>query len=98
MALWDRALSQQINLGDQDFVGRMQAKLEPAKVQAKEIPRQQRRASVQPLQLYLANTADRDASILAAVQEGGYSLTAIAGALGLSVSRVSRIVRRDSGR
>ena len=98
VALWDRALSQQINLGDQDFVGRMQAKLEPAKVQAKEIPRQQRRASVQPLQLYLANTADRDASILAAVQEGGYSLTAIAGALGLSVSRVSRIVRRDSGR
>ncbi len=97
VALWEEALSQQIYLGDQDFVERMQAKLEPARAQSKEIPLQQRRARVWPLKHYLANAAGRDAGILAAVREGHYSLTAIANEVGLSLSRVSRIVRRDSG-
>ena len=60
VALWDQALSQQIYLGDQDFIDRMQAKLDPAKVSSKEIPRQQRRAKAKPLQHYLDQAADRE--------------------------------------
>lgn len=97
VALWDQALTQQIYLGDQDFIDRMQAKLDPARARSKEVPRQQRQASVKPLQYYIDQAADRDAGILAALREGGYSLTAIADAVGLSVSRVSRIVRRVDG-
>ena len=93
VALWDQALSQQIYLGDQDFIDRMQAKLDPAKVSSKEIPRQQRRAKSKPLQHYLDQAADRDAGIMLALREGHYSLTAIADAVGLSLSRVSRIVK-----
>ena len=93
VALWEAALSQQIYLGDQDFIERMQAKLTPAKANTKEVPRTQRRARVKALEEYLADAKDRNACIVAAVREGHYSLTAIAEAVGLSVSRVSRIVR-----
>ncbi len=93
VALWDQALSKQIFLGDQAFIERMQAKLSPAKAGSKEVPARQRRSMVKPLRHYLDQAADRDAGICAALQEGHYSLTAIAGAVGLSISRVSRIVR-----
>jgi putative transposase len=98
VALWDQALAQQIFLGDQDFIDRMQAKLTPSRASAKEIPRQQRRASVKSLQHYLDRERDRDAGILSALQEGHYSLTAIAAAVGLSISRVSRIVREKQAK
>ena len=95
VALWEQALSQQIYLGDQNFIDKMQAKLHPAKANSKEIPRVQRKALVKPLQYYLSQAADRDAGILRALQEGHYSLTEIAGNVGLSLSRVSRIVKRN---
>jgi putative transposase len=95
--LWDEALAQQIYLGDQDFVARMQALVDPAHAKANAIPRAQRRAVPKPIEHYLArknvDTAERDAGIFAA-SRGGYSLTAIASAVGLSITRVGRIVRR----
>jgi putative transposase len=92
--LWDEALSQQMYLGDQDFVERMQALVNPQRAQAKEIPLQQRRTSPKPVAHYLARSKSRDAGIVAATRQGQHSLTVIAKALGLSVSRVSRIVGR----
>jgi putative transposase len=96
--LWDEALAQQIYLGDQDFVERMQALVDPARAKANAIPRAQRRAASKPIEYYLArkdvDAADRDAGIFAAARDGGYSLTAIASAVGLSITRVGRIVRR----
>jgi REP element-mobilizing transposase RayT len=92
--LWDEALAQQIFLGGLKFVERMQAlaDLDPAK--AKDIPRNQRRAPPKPIPYYLDKTKDRDAGILAAVRDGQHSMTDIASALTLSVSRVSRIVKK----
>ncbi|MFM9882309.1 MAG: transposase [Burkholderiales bacterium] len=93
VALWDQALSKQIFLGDQAFVARMQARFSPAKAGSKEVRARQHRTGVKPLKHYLDRAANRDAGIRAALREGHYSLTAIAGAVGLSVSRVSRIVQ-----
>ncbi len=95
VALWEQALSRQIYLGDQDFIDKMRAKLDPVKANSKEIPRAQRKASAKLLQHYLGQAANRDAGIVQALREGHYSLTEIAGAVGLSLSRVSRIVKQN---
>ena len=91
--LWDAALAQQIFLGGPEFVERMQALADLDLAAAKDIPRNQRRAQPKPIQYYLDKSKDRDAGIIAAVRDGQYSMTYIAGALKLSVSRVSRIVK-----
>jgi len=44
-SLWDSALRQQIYLGDEDFVVRMQALAEPRNSTDRDIPRVQRRKS-----------------------------------------------------
>ena len=92
--LWDEALTQQIFLGGPEFVERMQALAEIDPASAKDIPRHQRRAPPKPLEHYLNKNKDRDIGILAAVRDGQYSMTEIAIALDLSVSRVSRIAKR----
>ena len=90
--LWDEALSHQIYLGGLEFVERMQALAEVDATGAKDIPRLQRRKPAKPLEAYLTHREGRDVGIGLAVREGQYSLTAIAKAVDLSVSRVSRIV------
>ena len=90
--LWDEALSHQIYLGGPEFVERMQALAEVDATGAKDIPRLQRRKPARPLEAYLTHRDGRDFGIGLAVREGQYSLTAVAKAVGLSVSRVSRIV------
>jgi hypothetical protein len=92
--LWDEALVQQIFLGGPEFVERMQALVDLDPATAKDIPRHQRHAPPKPLQYYLDKSKDRDAGILAAVRGGQHSLTDIAVAVELSVSRVSRIAKR----
>jgi REP element-mobilizing transposase RayT len=92
--LWDDALAQQIFLGGPAFVARMQAMADLDPPAAKDIPRNQRRAPPKPIRYYLDKNKDRDAGILAAVRDGQHSMTDIATALELSVSRVSRIVTK----
>ena len=92
--LWDAALVQQIYLGDPDFVERMQALVDPARAIATNIPVRQRRPMAKPIQDYLDRASVRDAGIYAAATVGHHSLTAIAKAVGLSITRVSRIVKR----
>ena len=91
--LWDEALAHQIFLGGPEFVERMQALIENDTGNAKDIPRLQRRAVAKPIDFYLKRNKDRDAAIRAAVTEGQHSMTDIGKALGLTVSRVSRIVK-----
>lgn len=90
--LWDEGLSGQIYLGDERFVEKMQAKGE-SRDTAREIPRAQRRGKPRPLDDYLSHRGGRDEGIMQAYREGGYTQTAIARALGLSVSRISRVIR-----
>jgi putative transposase len=85
------ALKQQIYLGDDAFIRRMQALLEPERTRAVDVPRAQRRTRPDSIRTYL-NTYARDEVIMRACREGGHTLSAIAREAGLSVSRVSRIV------
>ena len=93
VALWPAHLRQQIYLGDEAFVLRMQALASDRAVSDKAVPRAQR-AHPKTLQDWLAELPDRDAAIVAAHRQSHWSLTRIADALGLSVSRVSRIVAK----
>lgn len=92
--LWDEALAQQIFLGGEEFIQRMQAMMEPDREKAVAIPRNQRRSKPKPIEYFLGKHKNRDEGILAAAAGGQHSLTDIAKATDLSISRVSRIVRQ----
>ena len=79
----------QIYLGDDAFVQRTQARAET--LSAPDVPRAQRRPRPHPLPWYLKRY-DRDEAIVRAFAEGGYTQTAIAKAVDLSVSWVSRLI------
>jgi putative transposase len=96
--LWDEALAQQIYLGDAEFVERMQALIEKNAANATDIPRLQRRVQTKPIDYYLRRNKDRDAGICDAVATGQHSMTDVGKALGLTVSRVSRIVKAGNER
>lgn len=96
--LWDEALAQQIYLGDAAFIERMQALIEKDAGNAKDIPRLQRCAVGKPIDYYLNRNKDRDAAICEAVTVGQHSMTDIGKVLGLTVSRISRIVKAGNDR
>jgi putative transposase len=90
--LWDSALRQQIYLGDEAFVARMQDLAEPSKMTSLAVPRVQRQRKAKPLEGYFRKNSNRDEAIALAYREGRYPMTAIAREVGLSVSRVSKII------
>ena len=90
--LWPTGLRQQIYLGDEDFVERMQSMAPAQRIGAGEVPKAQRHGP-RTFSDWLADSAGRDEAIFSACTRGGLTLTAVAKELGLSVSRVSRIVR-----
>ncbi len=89
--LWRDALRQQIYLGDEEFVERMQALADPDRRCAKEIPRVQRR-NRKSVSQWLACCPSREEAFYKAYTEGGLSMTVIAAETGLSVSRISRLI------
>ena len=93
--LWDEGLRQQIYLGDEGFAARMLAMAGPARSDAAEVPRAQRRAAPRSLQQWLDECPSRDQAIWRAYRESGLRMTDIAAALGLSVSRISRLIARE---
>lgn len=90
--LWDKALSGQIYLGDEEFVSQIRGR-STMESQSGEIPRAQRRPKLKPIESYMKGRAGRDAGIAKAYLEGGYTQTAIARVAGLSISRVSRLIK-----
>jgi putative transposase len=95
--LWDEVLTQQIYLGGAAFVERMQALIEKDTDNAKDIPRLQRRTAAKPIDYYLKRNKERDAGIREAVTKGQHSMTDVGKVLGLTVSRISRIVKAGNG-
>jgi putative transposase len=96
--LWDDALRQQIYLGDEDFVERMQQQAQPAlkhapQASVRDIPAAQRRPPRSLLQ-WLSKGESRQQAMYNAHTQGGYTMSAIAAQIGLSVSRVSRLVAK----
>jgi REP element-mobilizing transposase RayT len=92
-AIWGE-LRQQIYLGDEAFVQRMQAEAriggDPSSV-----ARAQRRPPAPTLAGIVARHPERDAAILAAYATGAYGYREIAEHFGLHLATVRRIVRRD---
>ncbi len=96
---WQAALRGQIFLGDDDFAARMQALADPARSAEREVPRAQRLAPRRPpaaaqawKQCLDACGGQRDAALLRGYRHHGMTMTALAQASGLSVSRVSRVI------
>lgn len=106
--IWPGALQQQIYLGDDVFVARMQALAGPAGAAAAEVPRIQRRSPHRPPQAagsggqppvesWSTPSAARSAALWRAYREEGVTMTALAARCGLSVSRVSRLIAAVEG-
>jgi hypothetical protein len=91
--LWDTALRQQIFLGDEGFVDRMQALATPGNSTDRDIPKAQRR-KLRSLAQWLERCTTREEALYRAHTEGALSMSAMARELGLSVSRVSRLIAR----
>jgi REP element-mobilizing transposase RayT len=87
-------LRQQIYLGDEQFVARMQknARIGGNKLT---IPRAQRRPPAPPLPAIAARYEDRDEAVVAAYASGAYSYRQLAEFFGLHLSTIGRIVRRQ---
>jgi DNA-directed RNA polymerase specialized sigma24 family protein len=90
--LWD-GLRQQIYLGDEKFVERMQ---KGAKVQGDEltVPRVQRRSPPPTLASIAKKHHDRNDAIVAAYATGAFSYREIAEHFGVHLATVGRVVRK----
>ena len=75
-------MRQQVFLGDEAFVARMQALASPAQRSAVDVPKAQR----------LKRFADRADALRMAYRECGITMTALAKELRLSVSHISRLI------
>jgi putative transposase len=89
--LWETALRQQIYLGDDSFIARMQSLLDPQRKLDVDVPHVQRQSKPMSITDYLASCG-RDQAIGLAYQEGRHAVSAIARELGLSVARISRVI------
>ena len=91
-SVWSN-LRQQIYLGNEEFVGRMQKK---ARVHGDElsIPKTQRRAPAQSLSEIAEGHRDRDAAIVFAYATGAFSYREIAEYFGIHLATVGRVVRK----
>ncbi len=99
--LWEQALRQQIYLGDDEFVARMQerAGLSTGLERGKDIPTAQRRQQQgRALSEYLAESATREEALWLAHAKSAMTMTQIGRELGLTTARVSQLIRRHQGR
>jgi putative transposase len=87
------ALKNQVFLGSEPFVERLQGMIDPT-CPLQEIPRRQRRPVAKPLGYYSARYADRDQAIAQAYRSGAYSMQAIAEHFKVGRMTVSRAVKR----
>jgi putative transposase len=94
-SIWE-SLRNQIYLGGEDFVKRLQRKA-PKDADLGEIPRMQRRAVAKPLAVYESAGNDRDRAIAMAYASGDYTMKQIAEHFGVHYSTVSRAVKGDEG-
>jgi len=89
--IWE-GLRQQIYLGDEEFVERMQGKA-VIEGDALSVPQAQRRPPAAPLAEIASRHSERNAAIVAAYATGAYSYREIAVHFGLHLATVGRIVR-----
>jgi putative transposase len=95
-SIWEH-LRNQIYLGDEAFVTRMQRKLIGRKKSGdlSEIPKIQREPPPKPLEHYTRRYKNRNRAITAAYASGQYTLKAIADHFGLHYTTISRIIKQS---
>jgi len=89
-SVW-KDLQNQIYLGSETFIKRMQKKI-AGRGRLDEVPRIQRRPVAKPLEFYRDRYRDRNQGMALAYQSGNYSMSAIAEIFGVHYSTVSRAV------
>ncbi len=89
---WVQQLRQQVYLGDEEFVTRMQALARNSMPTTSEVPRAQR-AQPHSLAQWLQRCSGRNQAIYKAHTQSFMNFSEIARELGLSTSRISRIVK-----
>lgn len=92
-----KELRNQVYLGNQDFVTRMQGLIDGNK-ELSEIPITQRRAKPLAIEEYQKRGDDRNHAILMAYMSGGYTQKELGRYFGLHYSRVSRIIGKAKGK
>jgi hypothetical protein len=95
-SVWSN-LKQQIYLGDDQFIERVQSLIDTNR-DLSEIPAAQSRPLLKPLSEYLGQEIDRNRAIARAYQSGGYTLREIASYFNLHYSTVSVIVRNSKSK
>jgi REP element-mobilizing transposase RayT len=86
-------LKNQIYLGSDKFVERMQKRIETDK-DLSEIPSSQRRAVAKALSVYEQKASDRDTAMVMAYNSGGYSMKEIGDYFGVHYSWVSKVISK----
>lgn len=92
--LWQQALRQQIYLGDESFVARVQSCARPDRLVHRELPKTQRARPAQALSDWLALCPTREQAFCKAYRESGLTMTELARQASLSVTHVSRLIKR----
>ena len=90
--LWESALRQQIYLGDDAFVSRMQAMASSRTEASIEVPKPQRNLPMSFAQ-WMEATGSLHQALTCAHRDSGISMTDLAREIGVSVSRVSQLIR-----
>jgi REP element-mobilizing transposase RayT len=90
--LWETGLRQQMYLGGDEFIERMQARATPGRLQSTGIPVVQR-SSPWTLDQWRQHSSTLADAVTGAYRESGLTMTFIASCLGVSVSTVSRMIR-----
>jgi len=86
------ALKNQVYLGDEGFVEKLQGKIEKDR-DLSEVPLAQRRMVAKSLQEYEQLAVTRDEAIVTAYASGGYSMKEVGEYFGLHYSRISRLLK-----
>jgi putative transposase len=92
---WEH-LKNQVYLGTESFVTKLQSKIEADK-DLSEVPKSQRRAKPLAIATYEKRSRNRNEAIIRAYQSGGYSMKELGNYFGLHYSRVSRIISQYMG-
>lgn len=88
-------LKNQIYLGSDRFVEKVQSDLPSRQQKLSEIPKAQKRSMPKSIEEYLTMTSSRDEAIVAAYKSGGYTLQDIGSHFGKHYSTISRIIHRS---
>ena len=91
-SIWAQGLTAQVFLGDADFVQRMQELASEGQTRSRDIPKAQRRTPLDWAGCLQRSGGDRNAALHLAYTECGRTMTSLAADLGLSVSRISRLI------